>query len=130
MSLSMLARTPGYWIFSAKAWPPCVCAQCTTPIEAAAMGAMSKLRNRLCQCAPYSRFSTAVSCAAGMVWAALRSPPNKLENSAGNTPWPAASIDISWPTFITAPRMADKRSAIRLALAGVKIGCARSDLSP
>ena len=45
-------------------------------------------------------------------------------------PWLAASIDISWHTFITAPRMADTRSARRLALAGVNMSCDRSGLSP
>ncbi len=38
MSLSMLSRTPGYWTLIARSRPSRVCARCTCPIEAAAIG--------------------------------------------------------------------------------------------
>ena len=127
-SLSMLWRTPGYWIFSASTWPSCVSARCTWPMEAAATGSKLKRRKRRCQSAPYSRSSTSASWVAGIWWARSRRPPSSSAKAGGSTPLP--SIDMSWPTFITAPRIVDSRSASRRALPGVSISCDSARFSP
>ena len=52
-----------------------------------------------------------------MVWAWSRRPASSAAKAGGSMPSP--SIDSSWPSFITAPRICDSRSASRRALAGV-----------
>jgi len=57
-SLSMLSRTPGYWILMAMSRPSLAWARCTWPMEAAAMGVYEKCLNCFSQPGPHCASST------------------------------------------------------------------------
>ncbi len=116
-SLSMLRRTPGYCTLMARCSPSRVTASWTCPMEAAARGVKENRLKPRSQPLPQARLRTSATWPRGMVWASLRSRSRTRLNSGGrNSP---ASMDMSWPTFIAAPRISESRSARRRALAGV-----------
>ena len=116
-SLSMLRRTPGYCSLIASSWPSRVRARCTWPIEAAAQGVKEKRSKPCSQPLPQCVSSTCTTWLIGMVRASSRRRA-RMSASSGGKRLPA-SIDISWPTFIAAPRSCASCSATRRALAGV-----------
>ena len=116
-SLSMLSRTPGYWILMAMSRPSRACARCTCPIEAAAMGVYEKCLNCFSQPLPHWASSTPFTWALGMARASERRRA-RISASAGGSRSPD-SIETSCPTFIAAPRSLASWSATRRALAGV-----------
>ena len=128
MSLSMLARTPGYCTLIASSRPSCVVARCTCPMEAAAKGRTSKRAKRPYQPGPHSAFSTPCNCFGGMCGASARSAAITSVISGGRTR--PVSIDSICPSFIAAPRIRPRSRVIRAAVAGVSSVAGRLGRSP
>jgi hypothetical protein len=99
----MLARIPGYCTLIARSRPSLVCARCTCPIEADAMGRTSNRRNRESHPGPQAPSSTRRNCAGGIGSASALNRAKIAASSAGSIS--PASIDKSCPTFIAAPRI-------------------------
>jgi hypothetical protein len=101
MSLSMLARTPGYCTLIASSRPSRVVARWTCPIEAAAKGRTSKRAKRPYQpCAPFG-----VEHALKLLRRHVRrvgAQRRHHRRHLGRQDEPV-SIDSIWPSFIAAP---------------------------
>ena len=113
----MLAATPGYCTLIARSRPSRVLARCTCPIEAAAIGLGSRWAKPGSQPLPHWAFRTSRSWRGGIGSAASRSRA-MIEASSGGRNSPA-SIEISCPIFIAAPRMRANSSVSRRILPGV-----------
>ena len=117
ISLSMLARTPGYCTLMARSRPSGVMARWTCPIEAAAKGRRSKRVKRPYQPAPHSAFSTVCNCFGGICGACARKVAMIAVISGGKAR--PVSIDSICPSFIAAPRIWPRSRVRRWAVAGV-----------
>jgi hypothetical protein len=81
-SLSMLSRTPGYWILMAMSRPSLAWARCTWPMEAAAMGVYEKMLELLLPARAPLRVEHALHLGFGMARASERSRA-RISASAG-----------------------------------------------